>query len=257
MRKEGSGTPAERAPIKLSQLARDGVRARLVGAVGLDAGGADALAELATVGVDTSAITRSARPTGMAVVTVDVHGENQITVLTGANDDVDASLVWSTLQSTGNTEGRTSVCLVSLEIPNEAIVATAKAAQRSGRLLIVNPAPARPLAREILAAQPILTPNVPELMTLAAWTGSPDAVAINTAAARIVARTRAPVIVTLGAAGCLVVEAAGSELIDGFVVDAVDTTGAGDAFNGVLASSLARGMNLRDAARRAWRREPS
>jgi ribokinase len=135
--------------------------------------------------------------------------------------------------------------LASFELLDDPVLAAARAARESGCPLIVNPAPARPLAPELLALQPIVTPNQQEAAEL---TGAEEPAA---AARALVERTGAPVVITLGERGALVADAAGSGLVPAPAVRAVDTTGAGDVFNGVLAVELARGRELRAAVESA------
>ena len=116
-------------------------------------------------------------------------------------------------------------------------------AARADLTIVINPAPARPLCDELLALRPILTPNRLEAPAL---TGVTD---VEQAASRLFAATRAPVVVTLGAEGVLLIDGAGAERIPALEIEAVDATGAGDAFNGVLAAELARGRDLRTAVR--------
>ena len=222
--------------------ARDGALVHLVGAVGADPEGRGAVEQLAAEGIDTAGIQRLAdEPTGLAIVVVDDAAENLIVVAPGANGCLGAEHVRAALGAGG-------VCLVSLEVPDAAVVAAAERAVELGLRLVLNPAPARPLADAVLRARPILTPNAGEARTLA---GLGDDADPAHAAARLAVRTGAPVVVTLGAEGCLVVGGSVVERIPAPSVAAVDTTGAGDAFSGVLASSLARGLDLAEAARRA------
>ena len=113
---------------------------------------------------------------------------------------------------------------------------------------MLNPAPARPLEDELLDLGPLLTPNAAEAEALTGAGGAREA------ALALTARTGAPAIVTLGGDGALVAEPGGGvEAIPAAAVEAVDTTGAGDAFNGALAAELAAGTPLGDAARLAVR----
>jgi ribokinase len=209
--------------------ARLGARVRLIGAVGDDDVGAGALAELRAAGVDVAAVAVLAgEPTGMALIVVDRQGENQIAVGAGANAALGADHVRTAL-------GRAApgCVLVSAEVPDAAIAAAVAAARDLGVPCVLNPAPARP---ELLdaGAGAILTPNAGEARRLA---GTDD---VEQAARTLRERTGAPVVVTLGERGAL---------LDGTrhpapTTRVVDTTGAGDAFNGALAARLAVGDAL-------------
>ncbi|HEX2236539.1 MAG TPA: PfkB family carbohydrate kinase, partial [Actinomycetota bacterium] len=117
----------------------------------------------------------------------------------------------------------------------------ADAAASAGMTMVLNPAPARPLGDEVLRRGPVLTPNEGEATALS---GEEDA---ERAARALGERTGAAVVVTLGARGALVVDGGRATVLDAYRVDAVDTTGAGDAFNGVLGARLARGLSLDEA----------
>jgi ribokinase len=211
--------------------ARLGAPVRLIAAVGDDDLGADAVDQLLAEGVDVSAIVRrDGVATGVALITVDAAGENTIAVAAGANATLDGATVRAALADAEPA----SVVLLGHEVPEDAVVAGARAAER----VILNPAPARRLPDAMLDARPLLTPNEAEAREL----GGAEALA---------ARTRAPVLVTLGADGVLLVDPDGSRRFSAPAVGAVDTTGAGDAFNGALAAELAAGRELDDAVRTA------
>jgi ribokinase len=212
--------------------ARAGARVRFVGAVGDDDFGGAALAELEAEGIDVSAVVRLAdEPTGVALIAVDHEGRNQIAVASGANARVDGAAVGELRAS--------DVCLLGFEVPDAAVVAGARAAAAAGARIVLNPAPAREIPDAVLDAPGlVLTPNAGEAEAL----GGGRALA---------ERTGGPVIVTRGAEGAVLLDAASETAIPAPAVDVVDTTGAGDAFNGVLAAGLAAGLDLVDAARRA------
>jgi ribokinase len=213
--------------------ARLGASVSFVGAVGEDAFGDGALRELESEGIDVSAVVRRPGvPTGVALIVVDAAGENQIAVASGANAEVAGEGV--ELPQGGG------VVLLGHEVPDAPLVAAARAAVAAGWRVVLNPAPAREIARDVLAARPILTPNASEAAQL---TGAGDPAE---AARRLRERTGAPVLVTLGADGALLLD----EELERFPapkVDVVDTTGAGDTVNGALAAELAGGRPLRDA----------
>jgi ribokinase len=222
--------------------ARVGANARLVAAVGDDALGRDALAELRQEGIDTEGVaTVPHEATGAALIVVDDSGDNQITVGAGANASLAPDHVRRALEGALAGAG---CLLVSLEVPDEAVRAAADVSRARGIPVIVNPAPARPSALELAAHGPIFTPNAGEARRL---TSEPDE---RQAAAKLAGLTAAPVIVTNGSKGALLLEEPGAEalsLCPPAGVTAVDTTGAGDTFSGALAARIAAGEPLRTA----------
>ena len=180
-------------------------------------------------------------PTGTADITVDPDGANTIVVIPGANGALTAADVRREL----GRRPAPDVILVQLEIPLEPCSRRRREASR----VVLNPAPARPLPSELLRHVDVLVPNVPELGAL---TGGdvPRTVEDITARARTLADGLA-VVVTMGESGALVIDGDQATHVPAPRVDAVDTTGAGDAFCGSLAAGLAGGSSLVDAARDA------
>ena len=220
--------------------ARAGARVAMVGAVGADDLGDEALRELAAEGIDVAAVARlDDHATGVAAIVVDERGENQIAVASGANAALDAAIVE---EAVARLIGRGSdgVVLLGHEVPEPAVVAGIRAGRGAGWHVVLNPAPARRLPDALEGV--VLTPNADEARALA---GEQD---VETAARALAARTGAPVLVTLGAEGALLLDG-GAERLPALAVDAIDTTGAGDAVNGALAAELAAGRPLREAAR--------
>ncbi len=236
--------------------ARMGARVTFVGAVGGDVYGREALDDLRGEGIDVSRVAvLDTESTGIALIIVDVHGQNQIAVALGANAQVtgkfvDRALAANAQASGGGADGSQTgpgAFLANLEVRDDAVIAGARYARERGMTVLVNPAPARALNSELTALQPILIPNELEAE---AMTGEHD----PAMAGRLLAgRTGAPVIVTLGQRGVVVVTRDGARPIPAVFVEAVDTTGAGDAFCGALAAELACGADLFDAARVAVR----
>jgi ribokinase len=222
--------------------ARLGADVLLVGALGDDDLGRLAVEELRRQGIDVSAVeTSEGAVTGVALIVVADSGENQIAVASGANALIGAEAVDRVFKAHGGGAG--DVYLSNFEVADEAIVAGARAASERGMTVVINPAPARELPSALLAARPILVPNQGEAQQL---TGEMDPYA----AARILsARTGAPVVVTLGDQGAIAVSGGDSERISAPLLEAVDTTGAGDAFAGALAAELSAGRPLVDAVR--------
>jgi ribokinase len=221
--------------------ARAGAEVAMVGAVGRDANGDRALAALQAEGIDVSRVRRhDVEPTGVALVAVGPRGENQITVAPGANgafeiDDDDRHVI-----------GAASVVVTNHEVPATVVSDVLTEAHRAGAVAILNPAPARALSADTLRLGPILTPNEHELVVAI---GNDDT---SSALDELAARHAGPIIVTQGPAGALLIHGARREHFPGRIPPAVvDTTGAGDTFNGVLAAWLAGGAELGDAVRAA------
>lgn len=229
---------------------RAGAGVVLVGAVGADDIGAAAVTELRADGVDTSGVAvLEDEATGVALIVVDAAGENQIAVGAGANGAVAASTVTSALADALPGAG---CVLVSTEIPDAAVLAAVRAASAGGVLCVLNPAPVTSAVVELaVPGGPLLTPNRSECLDLAARLGgSRDDV--TDAATWIQAHTGAPVVVTLGVDGVLVVATDGRvQRVPARPTTVHDTTGAGDTFNGVLAAGLSAGVPLDVAVRTA------
>ncbi len=233
--------------------ARAGASVRLIGAVGADDTGTAALAELRAVGIDvTDVAVLAGTPTGVALIVVDPHGENQIAVGAGANAALSVAHVTTAL---GRALPDAGCVLVSTEIPGDAVAAAIAAAVAAGVSCILNPAPVIPVVSELLTLRPVLTPNRTELAGIAdalnLTDASRDESPLDAQARELSARTGAPVIVTLGADGALLVADGVAERIPSPPAVVRDTTGAGDTFNGVLAAHLAAGDDLKAAVRAA------
>jgi ribokinase len=216
--------------------ARLGATVRFVGRVGDDDAGRRLRGGLAAEQVDVAhVLVDPDAPTGMALIAVDGAGENTIVVSPGANARVSAADV----EAARDVLAAAAVTLVQHEVPEAAVAAAIAAA---GGTVVLNPAPARP----IVAPVDVLVPNRGELEALAGRAGDPVELARGLDAARAV-------VVTLGAEGAVVVEGERVERVPAPTVDAVDTTGAGDAFCGALAQALDSGADLVEAARWAAR----
>jgi ribokinase len=229
-----------------------GADTTFVGALGHDDAADLLLSSLDRGGVRTDLVERVDVPTGTALITVSPDGENAIVVAPGANSHVTVGAAQAERIAAAD------VVLAQLEIPLD-VVRAAAAARRPGALMVLNAAPSRDLPDDVWAALDVLVVNEHEAADLAGATagGDPDARAdLDPSALAGLLLERVPaVVVTLGGRGSLVGERlpGGKLLTDvpAIPVEAVDTTGAGDTFCGVLAAALARGSELPDAARLA------
>ena len=191
----------------------------LVGAVGNDALGHDALEALRAEGVATSVAMRPGVPTGVALICVGPDGENQISVAPGANAELTAADVTSAFGQVHEI----GVVLASLEVSQAAVRAAAAWCSEHETPFILNPAPVQPWTSELASHATYVTPNEHELEALGSL---PDGV--------VVVETRGP-------EGVIIRRSGEETRVAAPKVEAVDTTGAGDCFNGVFAAGLAEG----------------
>jgi ribokinase len=233
---------------------RAGADVWLLGAVGADDTAAFAQRELREAGVELSGVAElKDESTGVALIVVDRHGENQIAVGAGANAALRADWVSARMDEALPTA---DCVLVSTEIPGPAVAAAVRAATAAGVPCVLNTAPPIPAVLELLDQGAVLTPNVSELAALTAMlgeeedegTGDGDDAGSEDQARRLAERTGAPLVVTLGGEGALVVSPDGTaQQFRPPAAEVRDTTGAGDTFNGVLATRLAAGDELGEA----------
>jgi ribokinase len=232
--------------------ARLGARTWFIGCVGPDQFGADARRGLQSAGVQTELVATGSAPTGVAVVLVDATGENSVAVASGANAQLDAEWVGRCFErldvdrlDVDGLDVERAVVLACLEIPDEAVTAAAIAAEARGWPFVLNPAPARQLTGELLRRTTVLTPNAHEVHELG-FASVEDLLGAGVGA----------VAVTRGGAGVDLYAGRGQPPlrpvhVPAFAVEAVDTTGAGDAFSGALAWALARGDSVAAAVKAA------
>lgn len=196
-------------------------------------------------GINTSYVfSDSDHPSGVALITVDEKAENCIVVASGAN----ANLLPSDLAKAEEAIEQADLVLMQLEVPMETVCFVADRAWQKGKKVILNPAPAHPLPADLLRHLYLITPNETEAEMISGVPITDEVSACE--AARVLSEMGVKhVIVTLGSKGALVYSEGKSELIPAYTVDAVDTTAAGDVFNGALTVALSEGRDLKEAVR--------
>jgi len=226
--------------------ARAGGAVTFLARVGDDDFGRRALDGLGAAGIDTGpCIVDADSPSGVAQILVDAHGENCIAVAPGAN----ARLVPGDLAAAGGHFLPGNLVLLQLETPLATVAAALADAREAGCRTVLNPAPAQPLAGDLLALVDLLTPNESEAEHLTGIPVSDDASAAAAADA-LHGQGVATVLLTRGARGVFLFEGAGNggqRAFPAFEVNAVDSTAAGDVFNGCLVAALAEGRDLGEA----------
>lgn len=223
--------------------------ARLGGAVtfisktGNDVFGRQSVQLFEEEGIDTSFMLSDPKhPSGVALITVDDHAENCIVVASGAN----ATLVPQELRKAEPLIGQAAILLMQLEIPVETVAHVAALAAAKGVKVVLNPAPVCSLPPELLKHVTIITPNSTEAEML---TGIPvtDSAAAEQAARAIREQGVDTVIITLGARGSVILHGNTFHHVPAVPVTAVDTTAAGDVFNGALVVALSEGSSIPEA----------
>jgi len=223
--------PGGKGANQASAAATLGANVQFVAAVGTDAFGTEAIDDLTTRGVGLDHLKRVDGATGVAAVLIDDSGENSIIIAPGAN----ASVAASDAQAIADSVDGAAVVLACLEVPIATVLEWSRIAAARGWTFILNPAPAQPLPAELLANTTILTPNETELAVLGTVESLHNA-GVDT------------VVLTRGGDGASLYTAGQPEHHQpAFAVIPVDTTGAGDAFNGALATSIAEGNDVRAA----------
>jgi ribokinase len=225
--------------------ARAGGKVAFIARVGRDAWGEDAIAGLTRDGINVEWVCRDpTAASGVALIFVAETGENSIAVAGGAN----AKLSPADVRAAAAAIDTAAILVAQLETPLPTVRAAAALAAKAGVPVILNPAPARPLPDALLKLVSILTPNETEAELLTGIKVNDPAGAAK-AAANLRMRGVRTVIITLGSRGAYLADVHGQQVVPGFKVKAVDTTAAGDVFNGALAVALAEGKILPAAVR--------
>ncbi len=223
--------------------ARAGGRVQFIGRVGRDVFGDRAVASFLEDGIDTSLISVDPEePSGTALIFVAASGENSIGVASGAN----ARLLPEEVEKCRSALKSADILLLQLETPVDSVESAAQMAESA--TVMLNPAPAAPVPPGLLARVSVLTPNESEAEALTGIEIRSDEDLMNAAEA-LLRRGPRTVLITLGARGALLAQGEIREIVPGFQAEAVDSTAAGDVFNGALAVGLAEGMEMRFAVR--------
>ena len=196
-------------------------------------------------GINTSYVfSDSVNPSGVALITVDEKAENCIVVASGAN----ANLLPSDLEKAEEAIERADLVLMQLEVPMETVCFVADIAWQKGKKVILNPAPAHPLPVDLLRHLYLITPNETEAEMITGVKITDESSA-GEAARALSGMGVQHVIITLGSKGALIYSNGKAEMVPALKVEAVDTTAAGDVFNGALTVALSEGRSLKEAAR--------
>jgi ribokinase len=229
--------------------ARLGGKVTFIGKRGNDLFGNQTIGLLMREGIDTEYIVKDPDfPSGIALITVDSNGENSIVVAPGSNGNLQPEDIPEHLYESGKFE----IVLLQLEIPLKTVEYAINKATEYGMKVILNPAPAQPLSDSMLRNIWLVTPNETEAEIL---TGIQiiDIPTADKAASSINGKGVKNVIITLGDAGAYVMSESFTGIVPGIKVEAVDTTAAGDIFNGALTVAISEGMKIEEAVRFANR----
>jgi ribokinase len=232
--------PGGKGSNQAAAAAKAGADVRFVGHVGDDAYGPIVRQLLNDAGVDVEGLVTSDKPTAIAVIGVDEKGENQIIVASGANLATHAGQVPQDLLVPGNT------VLCQNEIRTEESFAALRMAHGKGVRTILNLAPASPIPADVLDGLDVLVVNELEVQTAVGGSGDPRDLATTLAE-----RHGLTVVVTLGSQGAIAATDGAVFQVGAMKIDPVDTTGAGDAFTGILAAYLDQGHPMEVALHRA------
>lgn len=227
-------------------LARMGAHVHMIGCVGNDDAGRAALTTLQSEGVGTDGIIIARQaPTGLAVILVDDRGENTILVVIGANFDLRAE---SIAAATASLWGTLDALVVNFELAEPAVAAAIQAAHAHNIPVIVDAGPPRTYSPTTWGVADVLSPNTSEAAALVGYPVNDESSA-RRAAHDLLRLGPKAIVLKWGALGALLCTRDQEQIVEGYAVPVVDTTGAGDAFTAGLALALAERRSLSDAVR--------
>ena len=236
--------PGGKGGNQATAAARLGAKVYMAGCVGKDSFGDELLASLQNNLVRTQHVERHDKSTGIALITVDAAGMNTIVVVPGANYECGKANVDAALSGVGES----GILLLQHELPEETVEYAIHSAHSQGWMIILNPAPARPVAREVLSSVNILIPNETEASALTGRRIENEKDAIP-AARELLAAGVDWAVVTLGSKGAVCCSQRETYYTEALEVKAVDTTAAGDAYVGALAFALSAGCQMTEGMR--------
>ena len=214
-----------------------GAEVHFVGKLGKDLFGESIAENFKKLGIDSEYVERSDTPNGVAHIWVDANGENRIIIIPGANHEIESKKAIEAIETIADL----AVVVAQCEIKQEVTLAAFSAAKKRGCVTILNPAPYQPLSEELLAVTDWIIPNETEFKELFGQDPTSDEILKKF-------RLGKNSIVTLGSEGAVLITSDGNlTRVSAPKVNAVDTTGAGDAFVGVFAFGSASRMNPEDA----------
>jgi ribokinase len=223
--------------------ARLGGRVTLITKTGRDIFGSQTRAGFAQENINTAFVLEDPiNPSGVALITVDTKGENTIVVASGAN----AALQPKDLHDAMDEFTKSGIILLQLEIPLETVEYAASLGTKLGKKVILNPAPATQLPPSLLKNLFLITPNESEAESLTGIRIT-DEESLKKASEKLKETGVQNIVITVGAAGAFVYNGITARMVPAPTVQAVDTTAAGDVFNGAIAVALAEGHNLESA----------
>lgn len=242
---EFSVAPGGKGANQAVSSARAGGNVIFIARVGDDIFGEKAVKGFIQDGINVEYVVRDKNaPSGVALIFVDRKGENSIAVASGAN----ANLSPNDIKNAKEVLSKSSIMLIQLEIPIETVKTAVKIAYENGVRVILNPAPAQHLDDDLLKKIDIITPNETEVEILTGVKIESEK-SIEKAGNILLEKGIKTVLITIGKRGVYVISDDFKCIIPSFDVKPVDTTAAGDVFNGVLAVALSENMSLKDAVR--------